>query len=435
MYLAWLTGNAKSAEYYIDKLYASLDTIARDYPQFLESAILDISLDHRIPFSALIEDFGKLPPIPYRTQTPQGVSLTAQMPFLHRSNRDYCELADMSALEKLPGAFGMLLKKNYNVVISCVMSGLALEKNMVAEALALAKEALKALEDVDAPECIFSAHMHIAAVLFAMGDGVETLRIVKETKIRLDEIGASYLNQNLAAYNARLLLWDGDKDAALEWLENYFVTEFDRLPLFKVFQHFTTARAHMVLNRTAEAMACVLELERLGQDFRRPLDMAEAGALRAALEWATGRRKEAVTTLETVCAAMQPHGFIRVIANEGAAIMPVLKRIALKIDREGYNGGLKREFVNETLMAAYGVSKAHKGVTANIKKSAKPVKLSKQQKLMIEMLSQGYKNPKIAQITGLALPTVKGHIMLAYQKLGVNNAMDAVLKAREIGAI
>mgnify|MGYP001727426823 CR=1 FL=1 len=42
---------------------------------------------------------------------------------------------------------------------------------------------------------------------------------------------------------------------------------------------------------------------------------------------------------------------------------------------------------------------------------------------------------EIAEETGLSIPTVKSHTALAYQKLGVHNAMDAVLKARDLGLL
>jgi LuxR family maltose regulon positive regulatory protein len=86
-------------------------------------------------------------------------------------------------------------------------------------------------------------------------------------------------------------------------------------------------------------------------------------------------------------------------------------------------------------MAARVVAKAHKGIAANIIRVAKPIKLSKQQKKMIELLAAGHHNQKIAQITGLTVHTVKLHLSLAYKKLGVHSAIDAVVKAKELGHI
>jgi DNA-binding NarL/FixJ family response regulator len=67
--------------------------------------------------------------------------------------------------------------------------------------------------------------------------------------------------------------------------------------------------------------------------------------------------------------------------------------------------------------------------------SPKAVKLSKQQKHILNLLAKGYKYKEIMDLTGLTIHTVKSHATAAYGKLDVNNSMDAVLKARELGLI
>ena len=54
---------------------------------------------------------------------------------------------------------------------------------------------------------------------------------------------------------------------------------------------------------------------------------------------------------------------------------------------------------------------------------------------MLQLLARGLRTAEIAEETGLSIPTVKSHTALAYQKLGVHNAMDAVLKARDLGLL
>ena len=124
------------------------------------------------------------------------------------------------------------------------------------------------------------------------------------------------------------------------------------------------------------------------------------------------------------------------VADEGKAIVPVLKRILLRIAEKEYTGPLTRAYVNDILLAAYSFGNKHVGyISHSDKKQDKPVKLSKQQTYMLELLSQGYKNAEIAEMTGLSIPTIKSHTSLAYKKLEVNNAMDAILKAKELGII
>ena len=115
--------------------------------------------------------------------------------------------------------------------------------------------------------------------------------------------------------------------------------------------------------------------------------------------------------------------------------MQVLKRLRARINKEDYEGNLQRTYVQKVILAAHETAKQHRGIACHLTVNSKPVKLSGQQKRMIELLAQGYRNSEICELTGLKLPTVKTHTSMAYKKLGVNNAMDAVLKARELGLI
>mgnify|MGYP001008071496 FL=1 len=54
---------------------------------------------------------------------------------------------------------------------------------------------------------------------------------------------------------------------------------------------------------------------------------------------------------------------------------------------------------------------------------------------MLELLAKGYKNAEIVEMTVLSINTIRSHTKIAYQKLEVNNAMDAILRARELELI
>jgi LuxR family maltose regulon positive regulatory protein len=202
------------------------------------------------------------------------------------------------------------------------------------------------------------------------------------------------------------------------------------------FRDFTTVRAYIVLGEPDKAYELIGKLKRFAENFHRPLDLCEAGVLESALLWAEGRRDEATKALTHALEAIRPYGFVRTVADEGAAILPVLKRLAAAMRQNGYDGPLSQQTIGEMMLSAHGTAKSHKGITANLGKPKNhAVKLSGRQLQMLTLLSQGYGNTQIAGITGLAIPTVKTHLFYAYQKLSVNNAMDAVLRARELGLI
>ena len=176
-------------------------------------------------------------------------------------------------------------------------------------------------------------------------------------------------------------------------------------------------------------------LRDFGHNLVRICDYGEASVLLSALEWAAGKKKEASAILEEALEKIQAFGLTRIVIDEGAAVLPILKRISLKTGKQEYNGNLKHAFVNECMISAYAFAKQHKGVTAYYVKQQKPVKLSKQQRQVITLLSKGYSNAMIVEETGLKITTIKTHTSLAYEKLDANNAMEAVLKARELGLI
>ena len=251
----------------------------------------------------------------------------------------------------------------------------------------------------------------------------------------LVEREAPFFLPNLKAHRAKLSLLDADKRVARTWLDEFFVTEVERVELYRVPQHFTTARAHLALEHRAEALRVLDLLDRFGREFNRPLDVGEAGVLKAALLWAYGKKAESCEALSSALEALAPYGFVRIVADEGASVEPVLKRLLKQVSAPEYDGPLKRSYVHELLLAAHATAQRHSGVTANIVPKKKPVKLSQQQALVLELLAQGRCNADIVAETGLSLSTVKSHTAAAYRKLGVHTAMDAVLKARELGLL
>ena len=433
MYVAYLNGNADASAYYLDKLRAHLPLIAQRYPQILELVILEFSLDHRFSFSQLMENFSALPAISARNKGQQGFSLTLQMPFLHRSNRDYHEFADPAVLNQLSENFGAMLREKYNIVTVCLRSGLLLEQGETDRALDFAKQALALAKETKSAEIVFATHMHLAAAYDAKDNHMLLTDVLERTDAYIRDSSAEYLRHNYMAFCARIQMADCNQQVASHWLENYFVTDSENVPLYKVYQAFTTVRAYIVLGQTNKALDLLEKITCLVTNFGRLLDLAEVQTLKACMLWVMQKQTEATALLEETLLSLQAYHFVRVVANEGASVLPILKRIISKTQAETYEGTLERSFVNQVHMAAYAAAKRHTGITSGLQ--IKPLKLSKQQQKVLSYLAQGLKNTDIVTETGLSIHTIKTHTRIAYEKLGVTNVMDAVLKARELGLV
>lgn len=438
----YLTSQREEYERHMGELYRTLPRIAVSDSRFVEFVILAYSVDHRTTIIEKARKFSFFERFVKRF-TPEGLataiaSFTHNLPYPHRCNLDYSAIAlEEGGMDLLGRTFAQLLGAEWGYVYPLLPACFAYERNQLDEALMGLEAAEAALVPENKEDGRICVMVMKHAALWQM-ERVDEADEALDSLAAFAEREAPHFLPNLKAYKAKLALFDADQRTARAWMDEYFVADADRverIELVRVFQHFTTARALIVLGRADEAEALLGQLRAFGCDLNRPLDAGEAGALLASLLWARGRKAEAVEALAEALEALAPYGYVRVVADEGAAVEPVLKSLADRLARSGYDGPLERAYVQEALLAAHDRAGCFAGVTARLARKEKPAKLSRQQRLMLELLARGLRNAEIAEECGLTLPTVKSHIMAAYRKLGVHNAMDAVLRARELGLL
>ncbi len=433
IFYSYATGDIMNVNYYFDKLYPLMPLIADTHPEVMEHVNSMVMLDCRLRLSELPSRIEKLPVITHEHKDLQSPTFTFQFPFLHRCVRDFYELTD-SRLNRIITEFSSnIIKQNVDLMFIGAESGLLLEKNKLHEALDIALSLKSTIDEGMSPEFVYAIYVLTAEIYLLLNQREKHKTTMKEVKEYITLHSCEYLLKNLSAYEARALIMDGDKTAAEKWLKNYFVNDSSFSEFYKIYRNFTTARAYILLGQTDKAFSSLNRLKSLAESYDRLLDTAEADVLLAIVEWVSGKRKEAQNRLQNVFLSMHQYGFIRVVANEGKAVLPILSSIIkkLKKDTNQFHGLYK--FTKEVYFAAYDQSKHFKGITYNNEVMA--IKLSPQQKRVLEFLAKGYKNSEIVEQTGLSLNTIRTHTKIAYQKLEVNNSLDAIVRAKQLGII
>ena len=433
----YMTSRFKEYEKHADEGYRHIAGIALYDPRFVEFAMLMYSVDHRSTMLEKLSRFGVFGKLVTRF-TGNGIirniaSSTHNLPYPHKSSFDYCEIcSSQKNLDKLRKSFFMtLLGDQGEFIISLGLAGTRYEQNDLEGALS----EIRLLRESETERNSIELRVGVSFTHHSILQGLGLKEAADAAMLELAELintTAPYFLPNFEAYKAKFALQDCDKTAARAWLDNYYVLEVNHIELYLVFQHFTTVRAHIVLGDYDSARKYAVMLREFGQNLNRICDFGEASVLLSALEWAAGNKRVAMAALEEALEKLQKYSLSRTVIDEGAAILPVLRRVALKTGKQGYTGNLRHEFVNECLILAHSHAKSKKGITSGFVRQQKPVKLSRQQTLILKFLSGGYTNAMIVAETGLKITTIKTHTALAYQKLEVNNAVDAVLKAREL---
>ncbi|NLT58157.1 MAG: hypothetical protein GXX99_04260 [Clostridiales bacterium] len=425
---AFFFGEAQEVFFHLDRVYARMGEILGANSAFFQPVLLLCINDPRYPFTAQLDRLRSLRP-PFGTGGESAPKiLRHKLPYFLRIYRDFTQYAlNMDArFAEFRAVFAPLFKQHYAVLEPGMRSWLLYNQNRLREALSL----VTGDPVPDSLELIFLSRLQIATCLHAAGQEEEAALYRRELAALVQSEKLLHLLPILTAYETKLKLQDGDRAAAGAWFTHYFV---DPQPQFyKLFMHATTVRAHMVLGEYAQAEVLCGKLRGLSAGYGRVLDVAEADVLRAILLWLTGRREAALALLQETLWAMQPYGYIRVFADEGRALLPLLRQATKALDKAPVPDAAKRAFLREVYLAAYAQSKRHRGIAAA---GQKPVKLSAQQRRVLELLAKGCKNADIVDLTGLSINTIRYHTKMAYQKLEVTSAIDAVLRARELKLI
>ncbi|MDR3321539.1 MAG: LuxR C-terminal-related transcriptional regulator [Synergistaceae bacterium] len=436
---ASLIGSAGEMCEALDRLYEKMPEIAEKYPNIEYLAIMMRMLDHRLPPGGIIQ--GVVPdelPVMLSKSWKGFAPRTKNLPFVHKGIRDF---SGYPGLPEDPASFRREMAywpDSFDCMENVMRAGMWYEKNDLPSALssAAAAESLFPEDMSRQGELKFCASMIQVAIMDAMERAEDAVRRRNELRTHLRESGSLFLLPNLMAYEAKIRMTNGEERAASDWLENYFVDTGEGRPLelYKIFQHLTTARALMVCRGAEEARPFLRRTIKLASDFARVTDAAEALVLLSILEWHRGNRGDAAVILKTAVMSVRKYRYIRLFADEGAAVLPVIKNL---LERERLkdqpDSGIDPRYLNEIRLAAYARSRKRAGISVAL--ISKRIKLTTQQNLVLRYLSRGYGRAAIAEEMGVAATTVKFHTNQLYERLDAHSAEEAVFKARELGIL
>jgi len=424
--------------------------IASKYPALLQTISLARLINPYVSLNehakGLLQFIKRMPKFIVNTNTNIG-TVTQNLPFFHRSLRDLSEWYDLKPeyLELSKATLGVLMSHDYDVMEQIFLAGIYYERGQLMDAVHHALNGKKACTEKKHPEMRFSTNMILAAILYAMGDFRDSGDIMTQTENFIKE-KAGFLYPNFKALQTQRAMRSGGAEAqkhAREWIAVYAnngAQSARQLPFYQIVRHFTTMRSYIVLEDYKAAVDFGRRIQKLADDYKRPLDKIESGILTGVALWAKGDKYNAVQEIEQAMHIAEPYGFIQLFVNEDKEILPLLWMIRKKADVNSRQS----QFVDTLLQRISGIdgtwrenaqssgSTPH-NVSHNAPRNARP--LSAMRRKMLKFLDAGMSYNEIADKTGITRGTVKRHVLLLYKQLGVNSAEEAVIKAKMLGII
>ena len=247
--------------------------------------------------------------------------------------------------------------------------------------------------------------------------------------------GAAGLLNPVPAQRARLLLAQGERDAAARWAEDSGLEPDDEPRYPDEPGYLVLARVLLAQDEPGRALSLLdrLHADAAAQD--RTGSLIEVGALRALALAASGAGDEAVAALARALRLACPQGLVRVFADEGPPMAALLGRL-ITAQRDGHTAAaavplgclarLRHAFAAGPASGGPGPAAAAPGIIEP---------LTTRELEVLAMLAAGRSNQAIAADLVVTLDTVKKHVSHVLGKLGAANRTEAVARARELGQI
>jgi LuxR family maltose regulon positive regulatory protein len=230
------------------------------------------------------------------------------------------------------------------------------------------------------------------------------------------------------ALKARVWIRQGRFGEALGWAREQGLSADDDLSYVREFEHITLARLLLARHEDERPERSVHEatglLQRLllaAEEGGRAGRVIEIVLLQALAHQTQRNMPAALASLGRAVTLAEPEGYVRIFADEGPPLVPLLRAVAKQGTRQNYA---------RRLLAAMGTTETGSRTTLAL---IDP--LSERELDVLRLLGTELDGPAIARELTVSLNTMRTHTKNIYAKLAVTNRRAAVRRAGELGLL
>lgn len=265
-------------------------------------------------------------------------------------------------------------------------------------------------------------------ILIALGKTIQPDAYIKDIRKSIKELGHAEFSYNIGAAEILCAMYTGNTKAIQSWLENGAPDEYSDFNMLDTFRYMIKIRSYIIVKNHAAAIALVEKLRPLLEAGKRWMDLCELDLLNAIALFRADKKEVAFKALSRSLKIVHRRKYIRLIADEGEAILPLINAF---IKEKGLDSFGKDFFENIITPA--------RALAVNYPLYLKPVKnetiLSDTETEILRFLERGKTADEIAEYFLISRNTVKYHLKNLYTKLDVTNATGAVWEAKVQGIL
>lgn len=319
---SYLRGDAAAFADALDGM-TRLSAAMGDAPALLRDVLAFIpALDFRVDTLTLARAMA-FPAEGGRERPPRINTITQNLPYAHRSMRDFSDLAGLGDGELAPfrSTFDRMIGGEFAAFELCLRAGLHYDRSELAAAYRLALSAYESLSARHSLEYHFCTLMILNRILLAMHREDNARDIFEEAGRLVATRKGAHFRANYEA--CRVVSLEADESLARDWLANRAAADDDELLFFRLAQHFATIRSLLITGQPQRATLLCRRLRRMVADYRRPLDAIEASILISIAHWEVGDPRMAADALRGAFLTARRYRYTQLFVEYGRRIKPI----------------------------------------------------------------------------------------------------------------
>lgn len=288
-----------------------------------------------------------------------------------------------------------------------------------------AREAIRLAGNRGPEPALVAGFLALAEVRFAQRRLDEALQAIHTARRRAQRMPPG-IDAELGAYEARLLLVQGDTDGAARWVQSARLSAEDT-PERPDQGYLTLARTLIARRRPDDARTLLDRLVAVSQTPERLPWLIESLVLRALAHQARDDVAAAIADLDRALTLAEPEGFIRRFVDEGLPMAGLLLK---------WLGPARRRASPYLLRLLSASGQYRMPAETNGQSGGLPFEpLSERELEILRLLARGLSYREIADKLVVAVSTVKTHINTIYGKLHVRSRTQAIAQAEALGLL
>ncbi len=299
--------------------------------------------------------------------------------------------------------------------------------NQLEEAYEVTMQGLALCRDWNVADVLALSYIESAYIYQALKNDEQARASIKEA-IQIFDSFSEWGSKLAAAHQAKINLAHGNIKAAEKWAQTNELTSDGDFEFHREIEYLSLIRVLSAQQCFDEAYVLTRHIYEIALETRKGYMELETLILLASICYATDETDEALAHLQKALIIAQPEGYIRIFVDEG----PPMARLLY----EALSAGIVPGYVQKLLAAFPEVEPEKDFLNQPVGSDSDWIEtLSERELEVLQLIAKGLSRQKIASQLFLSLNTVKTHARNIFSKLGVNNRMQAVGKARGLGLL